>query len=213
MVVTDIPNPFGAPVYRYQSVDSTMLEALRLVDQGKAPHGTVVMTDFQEAGQARVPGRRWTSPPGESLLFTLVLNLDSTSGFVTIPFSLLAGLALCRALNPIVPGVQVKWPNDVLLAGKKCAGILTRVSGGRLYIGLGINCLQRDFSGEYNYPPYRFSWFLGERFRRKLSCLFFLRSFTALLRKGGIPANFPILFTERVLNRWCVRGCRVLKRK
>lgn len=153
MKLSHIPNPFGGPVYRFEAVESTMLEAARLSDDGRAPHGTVVMADFQGAGQGRVTGRRWESPPGESLMFTLVLESTAAGSPLKVPYSLLAGLAVCRAVEAYAPGARVKWPNDVLLGGRKCAGILTRTRGGFIHIGIGINCLQRGFSGTFNYRP------------------------------------------------------------
>ncbi len=152
MTISDIPNPFGGQVYRFREVESTMDEAARLIGGG-ASHGTVVAADHQTGGQGRVTGRHWESSPGESLLFTLILDSHVSGSPFKIPYSLMAALAICRALESVAPDVRVKWPNDILLDGKKCAGILCRNRERFVLVGIGLNCLQTDFSGRYNYPP------------------------------------------------------------
>jgi len=152
MTVSDIPNPFGGPIYRFGEVESTMNEAARLIAEG-ASHGTVVTAEHQTGGQGRVAGRYWESSPGESLLFTLVLDSHVSGSPFKIPYSLMAALAICRTLEPVVPDVRIKWPNDILLGGKKCAGLLCRSRERFVLVGIGLNCFQTDFAGQYNYPP------------------------------------------------------------
>ena len=148
----DIPNPFGGPVYRFETVGSTMDEAERLTDEG-APHGTVVVADHQSRGQGRVTGRQWESEPGESLMFTLVLDSAVSGNPLKRPYPLMAALAVCGGIEETAAGARIKWPNDILINGRKCAGILCRTRKRLVHVGVGINCLQSAFSGSYRYRP------------------------------------------------------------
>lgn len=187
--MSDIPNPFGGPVYRFESVESTMDEAARLSEEG-AGHGTVVMADFQKAGQGRVTGRRWESPPGESLMFTLMLDAAVTGSPLEVPYSLVAGLAVCRTLESYAAGARIKWPNDVLLEGRKCAGILTRTRHRRIHIGIGINCLQQSFEGDFKYCPTSILEASGRTVRPMDLLPPLLEAMDALLKGGWSLAAF-----------------------
>jgi BirA family biotin operon repressor/biotin-[acetyl-CoA-carboxylase] ligase len=96
-----------------------------------APHGTLVTAAEQTAGRGR-QGRSWISPPGGALLASLVLRrLDPL-------LSLRAGLAVADVAGP---AARVKWPNDVLLDGRKLAGVLVegRPQEGWAVLGIGVN--------------------------------------------------------------------------
>jgi len=144
-------NPFNAPVYHEDTVDSTM-EVSRLLAGQNAPHGTVITADFQEAGRGRIKGRSWNMEKGSNLAFTLLLRFP---GIENIPraLTLRAGLALSLAVEdfaPVLAGrVMIKWPNDILIAGtepaKKLAGILAEADSGAVHIGMGINVAQQQF--------------------------------------------------------------------
>ena len=106
-----------------------------------APEGAVVATDEQTAGRGRL-GREWVSPAGSSLLFSIVLRPDVPTP--NLPeLSLVAGRAVAGGLADLA-GVlpDVKWPNDVLLNGRKVAGILAEARDGRVVLGIGINVSQ-----------------------------------------------------------------------
>jgi BirA family biotin operon repressor/biotin-[acetyl-CoA-carboxylase] ligase len=111
---------------------------------GDLPDLSVLVTDNQTGGRGRL-GREWVTPPGTALAISVLLKpvgLPTTSyGW----FPLLAGLAMSRALGPLVPGgVQVKWPNDVLIDGDKVCGILAELLPGLsgVVIGAGVNLSQ-----------------------------------------------------------------------
>ena len=130
----------GAPIYYLPETESTMLVARAVVAAG-APSGVVVLTDFQSAGRGRVPGRQWVSPSGESLMFTVALKTPKPQ---TMP--LRAGLAVALTLESVCSlNPQLKWPNDVLVANRKVCGILCEYSAPWLYVGVGLNLLQREF--------------------------------------------------------------------
>ena len=142
-------NPFNAPVYHEDTVDSTMELSRMLAGRGE-PHGTVIAADFQKAGRGRIKGRFWDMEKGSSLAFTILLRFP---GIENIPqaLTLRAGLALSLAIEdfaPVLAGrVLIKWPNDILIAGsaRKLAGILAEADGGVVHIGMGLNVAQKQF--------------------------------------------------------------------
>ena len=145
MILTVQQYPFtspigGAPIYYLPETESTMSVAREVVADG-APSGVVVLTDFQSAGRGRLPGRQWVSPAGESLMFTVALKEPTPQ---TMP--LRAGLSVALTLESVCSlRPQLKWPNDVLVAGRKVCGILCEYSEPWLYVGIGLNVLQRRF--------------------------------------------------------------------
>lgn len=133
------------------STDSTNIQVKRLADEG-APHGTMVVAETQNAGKGRA-GHRWESPAGCNLYFSLLLR----EGIVPEKASMLTlvmGLSVREAVAACC-GVQtqIKWPNDIVLEGKKLAGILTEMhlqekAAPYVVIGTGVNIKAQDFSSE-----------------------------------------------------------------
>lgn len=120
----------GRPRLHARSVDSTNTRARELAAQG-AGHGTLVTAAEQTAGRGR-QGRTWVAPPGRALVLSLVLRRWGR----LLPLA--AGVAVAERAGP---KAQVKWPNDVLLAGRKIAGILVegRPADGWMVLGVGVN--------------------------------------------------------------------------
>lgn len=110
------------------------------------PHLSVVVTGSQTAGRGRL-GRVWVAPPGRSLSISVLLRPVLPAGeplalehFGWLP--LIAGVAMCRAIQPLVPGaVGLKWPNDVQIDGLKVSGLLAELvaSGDAVVMGSGVN--------------------------------------------------------------------------
>lgn len=130
-----------------ESCGSTNDEAAHLAMAG-APHGAVVMALAQSTGRGRM-GRDWHSPPGENLYLSCVLRPE-LEPFQVPPVTLAAGLGVVSAVNSLGLAATLKWPNDVLLGGRKLAGILTEMStrGSRVehvIVGIGINLETRVF--------------------------------------------------------------------
>ena len=120
-------------------LDSTMDEAARLAEEG-SEEGAVVIAERQSAGRGR-QGRSWVSQPGN-----LLLSILFRPGMSQLPFiSVIGGVAAARAIRKAAGlAPRVKWPNDVILDGRKVAGILTEsaiVGDSVCYavLGLGIN--------------------------------------------------------------------------
>jgi BirA family biotin operon repressor/biotin-[acetyl-CoA-carboxylase] ligase len=141
----------GRVIHRLREVDSTQAELARLADRG-APEGTVVSAEHQTRGRGRL-GRRWLDAPGESLLVSILLR-PAVEPARAPQLSLVAAVAVVDALQA-GPGVRalIRWPNDVLLDGRKACGILLEASttGARLQdvlLGIGLNVNQTDFPPE-----------------------------------------------------------------
>jgi BirA family transcriptional regulator, biotin operon repressor / biotin---[acetyl-CoA-carboxylase] ligase len=104
-----------------------------------APEIHVVAADVQTAGRGRL-GRRWQAPPGTSLQCSWLLRPPSGVRLGLVP--LMIGVALAQTVGPHCPGADValKWPNDVLLDGGKCAGVLVEhIAPGIVVVGTGVN--------------------------------------------------------------------------
>jgi len=129
---------FGAPHHHYAQTDSTNTRARELAAAG-APGGTVITAAEQTDGRGR-QGRTWTAPPGKALLYSALLR-PLNDRHLMLPLAV--PLAVCEAAEALRPGLEcgVKWPNDVLVAGRKLAGILieARPRDGWAVIGVGLN--------------------------------------------------------------------------
>ena len=124
----------GTPRLHLRATDSTSTRARALALAG-APHGTMVTAREQSAGRGR-QGRTWTAPPGRALLMSLVLR---------DPPTLLPLAAAVAVADVCGPEARIKWPNDVLLGGRKAAGILVegRPFEGWAVLGIGLNVAVR----------------------------------------------------------------------
>jgi len=106
-----------------------------------APEGAVAVANEQTEGRGRL-GRPWTAPPGSSILASVALRPDVPTANLA-ELSVVAGRACAAAiaeLSGLAP--ELKWPNDVLVGGRKVAGILAEAREGRIVLGLGINVSQ-----------------------------------------------------------------------
>jgi BirA family biotin operon repressor/biotin-[acetyl-CoA-carboxylase] ligase len=128
----------GAPRLHLRTTDSTNERAKALA--AGAPHGLLVTASEQTAGHGR-QGRSWTAPAGEGLLMSVVLR-DWPE---LLP--LVAAVAVARVAGD---DARIKWPNDVLIDGRKVAGILIegRPQEGWAVLGIGVNVAVRDFPPE-----------------------------------------------------------------
>ena len=142
----------GRPTHYRATIGSTMDEA-RLLAEGGAPEGTVIVADEQTAGRGRLQ-RTWWAPPASSLLLSLLLRPDLPARQAQ-RLTVICSLSVCDAISEVASlQAEVKWPNDVLIDGRKVCGILTEldVLEARIryaIVGIGIN-VNLDFAGA---PP------------------------------------------------------------
>jgi len=133
----------GRRIEWYDEIGTTMHAAARLASAG-APAGTIAGAETQTDGLGR-RGHNWHSPAGEGLYFTQILRIDLPPERLPV-VTLALGVAVADVLQ-IVAGVvpDLRWPNDVLLNGRKVCGILTQLHEGAILAGVGINVNQPEF--------------------------------------------------------------------
>jgi BirA family transcriptional regulator, biotin operon repressor / biotin---[acetyl-CoA-carboxylase] ligase len=134
------------PIHWRPVIDSTMLEASRLAAAG-CESGTIVGAEEQTAGQGRY-GRGWHSESGSGLYVSIVLRhrfIPATLPLVTLALGLAASEAILKVTDL---ACDLRWPNDVLIQSKKCAGILTQLEGSAIIAGIGINVNHSAFPPE-----------------------------------------------------------------
>jgi len=163
----------GGKIICLAETGSTNVDAARHAEEG-APEGTVVIADSQTAGKGRL-GRRWESPPGRNLYCSVIIR----------PFippqkaphlTFLSSLAICDAASDLLGlDLSLKWPNDVLAGGKKCAGLLNEMSAESdriryviLGIGVNLNMSTTDFPPDLRYPATSLSIESGRTIDRTL---------------------------------------------
>ena len=135
----------------YDEIDSTNTQIKRLAEED-APHGTLAVADYQSKGKGR-RGHAWDSPHGSAIYMSILFRPDIRPDRASM-LTLVIGLSVAQAIRSNL-GVQaqIKWPNDIVLNGKKLVGILTEMSAQMNYIeylvtGIGINASLREFPEE-----------------------------------------------------------------
>lgn len=132
----------GQNLFIHKEIDSTNNEVRRLAEQG-APEGTLVLAEQQNAGKGR-RGRAWTSPAGTGIWMSLLLRPAFAPEYASM-LTLLAAMAVQQGICQVTGlDCQIKWPNDIVLNGKKICGILTEMSTEEdtirhVVVGIGIN--------------------------------------------------------------------------
>ena len=141
----------GRSLYYYDETDSTNARIGELAGAG-APDGTLAVADKQTAGRGR-RGRGWDSPPGMNIYMSLLLRPDMNPADAPV-ITILMALAVCESVTEVTGGenaggAHIKWPNDIVIRGRKVCGILTemnmeagRISG--VIVGVGINVNQGE---------------------------------------------------------------------
>ena len=154
----------GKSIFVFKETDSTNIQAKAGGEKGE-PHGTLYVAESQSAGRGR-RGRRWESPAGESIYMSLLLRPEFPP--VKAPMlTLVMALAVARALREQTGvDVQIKWPNDLVVQGRKICGILTEMSIDYVVIGIGINVNQNEFPEELKDCASSLKMETGRRFRR-----------------------------------------------
>jgi BirA family transcriptional regulator, biotin operon repressor / biotin---[acetyl-CoA-carboxylase] ligase len=143
----------GSSLHYFETVDSTNAVGIRLA-QEEAAEGTLILADSQTAGRGRFQ-RVWQSPSGSNLYFSVVLRPDIAPAEAT-SLTFLGGVAVFEALSSYCPrGMEIKWPNDILINNRKVCGILTemKTDGKRVEavmgVGINVNIKKGDFTPEH----------------------------------------------------------------
>ena len=142
LLTADVVEPllrgrFGRPYLWSESCTSTQ-DVVRGTD---LPEGAVALTEHQTSGRGR-EGRPWEDVAGKALLLSLLLR--PPAGTPTQQLALVVGLAVAEAVEERRDAAGIKWPNDVLLAGRKVAGVLLEASEGVVACGVGVNVSQDE---------------------------------------------------------------------
>ena len=147
----------GARLDFLKQTPSTNADAFRVAEEG-APEGTIVIADAQSGGKGR-RGRIWSSPAGVNLYCSVVLR-PRIMPYEAPQLTFLSAVAVARAIEQTTAlAPEIKWPNDVLLGGRKVAGLLNEMSAETdginfiiLGIGVNLNMTAEQFPGDLRYP-------------------------------------------------------------
>lgn len=138
-------------VLYFDTIDSTNTKAQELAEKGY-PSGTLVVADKQESGKGR-RGRSWVSPSGTGIFMTLMIKPDINPNNASM-LTLVAALAVAKAITSVTgEEALIKWPNDIVVNGKKVCGILTEMNAqfdyiNHIVVGIGINVHNESFPEE-----------------------------------------------------------------
>lgn len=138
-------------VLYFDTIDSTNTKAQELAEKGY-PSGTLVVADKQESGKGR-RGRSWVSPSGTGIFMTLMIKPDINPNNASM-LTLVAALAVAKAITSVTgEEALIKWPNDIVINGKKVCGILTEMNAqfdyiNHIVVGIGINVHNERFPEE-----------------------------------------------------------------
>jgi len=142
----------GQVLHCFEETDSTNDRAKALADDG-AEHGEVVVAEQQTAGRGR-RGRSWISAARRNVAFSVILRPQALPPTRASELTLVAAVAICDALRQAGVDAGIKWPNDVLVDGRKIAGILTELAAEPdqvhwVVVGVGVNVNARP----EDFPP------------------------------------------------------------
>lgn len=162
----------GQNIHFHESLPSSNETAFQLALDG-AEHGEVVITEQQTAGKGR-RGRTWVSPAGKNLYCSIILRPELPPQRAS-ELTLVAAVALAEVLREADADAHIKWPNDVQVAGRKVAGILTELSAEPervhfvvLGIGVNLNAGREDFPPELADSATSLTLATGQRVNRAL---------------------------------------------
>lgn len=153
-IKSEVKGDFWKDIFVYDRVGSTNELAMSLATKDDLWANTVIIADSQEKGKGRL-GRAWISPPGKNIHMSLLLRPRLDTRDATM-LTLLAAVSCAHAVmkSSGLP-VSIKWPNDIVLSGKKLGGILTeihadidKVSFAVVGIGINVNMEGKDFTDE-----------------------------------------------------------------
>lgn len=176
---------FGRVVHKYEQVKSTQDAAKELAENG-APEGTLVLAEEQTGGRGRM-GRGWVSPQGKGIWMSMVMR-PNVPIHCAPQLTLLTAVALCRSLKRVTGlPIGIKWPNDLLIHGKKLSGILleSAAEDERLKyivagVGISVNLSKQDYPEELLEKATSLRIEAGQPFNRSTIVAQFLKEWETL---------------------------------
>lgn len=197
----------GREIIHFDSIDSTNIKAKELASKG-CDDGTVVISEQQTSGRGRL-GRSWVSPKGKGIWMSVVLRPEINPTDAT-KITQIGAAAVWEAMNSLGIIAYIKWPNDIVINGKKVCGILTEMSGelnrlNYLVIGIGINVnIDGDsFSEEVNKVATSIKQEIGREVPRRELVAMILNKFEELYEElvnhGTIKKSIKICRENSIL--------------
>lgn len=189
----------------HEILDSTNNRAKELADGG-APAGTLVLAEEQTGGRGRL-GRSWVSPAGQGLYFSFVLRPSMLPRQVA-SLTLVTAVSVCQSIAEVT-GLRagIKWPNDLLVDGKKACGILTEMKGeiDRVHyvvvgVGINVNGDQEDFPQELRERITSLAQVVGRETPRLSLLVSFLQKFESWYEIFQVQGFLPVREAWKNLN-------------
>ena len=206
---------FGTNILYHEETRSTNEDAKAAANAG-APDGTLVVTEFQGTGHGRL-SRGWFCPKGEGVLFSVVLRPTAFLPQEAPKCTLLAAVAVARAIRGLGIDVGIKWPNDILAGGKKLVGILTEMSAEMERIhyivigtGINVNIAPAEFSPDIKDMATSLSILAGHAVDRRQLLAAILCEMEALYAAAQEQGFAPIFDAWRELSVTLGKDVRVL---
>lgn len=185
----------------YLPIATSTMDIAKEESHRRAPEGTIALADEQTKGRGRM-GRKWHTPPGQGILVSLLLRPDDLS----MPqLNMLSALAVARSIEKVT-GLKpsIKWPNDIILEGKKVSGILIeseveeeRVTSAVVGIGINVNMDPQDFP-DIATTATSLKMLLQETVSREKLLLAFLEEMESLYQSLRHGDNIPRLWRSRL---------------
>ncbi len=207
----------GRTVYYFDETGSTNNDVRRLMAEG-APHGTLAVADKQTAGKGR-RGRTWISPAGANIFMSLGLRPEISPDKASM-LTLVMALAVCDAIRETTKSdARIKWPNDIVINGRKVCGMLTELEAEldcihSVVVGIGINVNQTQFAPEIAQTATSLFMESGRKVIRALLVErvmhYFEKYYAVFLQKGDL-SGLKEAYNERLVN--LNTGVRVLDPK
>ncbi len=190
-----------------------------IITRGESAEGLTVTTEYQTSGRGQI-GNSWESNEGENLLMSVYLTPKFLSAGHYFYLNMSVCLAVVDALNFLLPGFQIKWPNDILFDGTKVAGILieSTISAAVVQsciIGVGLNVNQRQFKAKGGFAANSLRNIIGNEIDREYVLRIVLKSMEArylqLRQRLGLLRSdyFNALYGYRQKVRAVVNGTPV----
>ncbi len=205
----------GEKIFVYDEVGSTNDILRQLAGEGTAADGMVVVSDSQTAGRGRL-GREWVSPAGRNLYLS-ALFCPEISPHESPVFTFLASCSLVEVLSGYGVDATIKWPNDVLVGGRKISGVLTELCASNdavdyIVIGIGVNLnLPEEFirskMGDIYEKTTSLSILLGENVNREKFCAKLINSLDHFY--GEFCRHGTQAIVDMWIKRWGFLGKRI----